>query len=204
MEIPDGYATWGAAFLAAWIPLFVAMDPIGLVPLFLGLTDGLDEKERRHVASQATITAAVVSIIFMLLGRAVFDALGITVADFQIAGGLIFFIIAAREILGVTTEVQLTRRDLGVVPLGTPLIAGPATLVALLMLLGTVGVYVTLAAFFVNALLVWIAFRQSEWIVRLVGIRGLRAFSKIIALLLAAYAVSMVRAGIQTWGSQIG
>lgn len=195
---PESWGEWGNQVLLAWIPLFVAMDPIGLVPMFLGLTEGLSRDERRHVSTQATVTAGAVSIAFLMLGRAVFAALGISVADFQIAGGLIFFILAARDMVGATELSPRTRLDFGVVPLGTPLIAGPATLVALLMLLDSVGVVITLIAFLSNLVLVWLAFRQSDLLARVVGLRGLRAFSKIISLLLAAFAISMIRRGLQT------
>jgi len=188
---------WVRLFPLAWIPLFVAMDPIGLVPIFLGLTEGLMPEERRRVARQGALTALFVALAFMILGKAIFNALDITVADFQVAGGLIFFLLAAQDLVGAGESVRLTRKDFGVVPLGTPLIAGPATLVALLMLMGSVGVYVTVAAFCVNLFLMWVAFRQSEHIARIVGLRGLRAFSKITSLLLAAFAVSMIRRGIE-------
>lgn len=184
-------------FLHAWIPLFVAIDPIGLVPMFLALTNGLSQEERNQIATQATFTAGVVSLGFMAVGKALFDVLGITVPDFQVAGGLIFFIIAARDIVGGPEAITPARRHLGVVPLGTPLVAGPATLTALLMVTDAQGVLMTLLAFLLNLVLVWVAFRQCERLVRVVGLRALQAFSKIVSLFLAAYAVSMVRRGCQ-------
>jgi multiple antibiotic resistance protein len=186
------------SFLLAWLPLFVAMDPIGLVPMFLALTEGMSRQERAEVATQATITAAVVSIAFVVLGQALLQALGVTVSDFQIAGGLILFMIAARDILGITDSVSMKRLHLGVVPLGTPLIAGPATLTALLMIMKQQGILMTLLAFAVNLFLVWLAFRQCDRLVRLLGLRALQAFSKIVSLFLTAYAISMIRRGLQT------
>lgn len=188
---------WYADFLLAFIPLFVAMDPIGLVPMFLGLTEGLDRDQRRHVALQATLTAGAVSLAFMAVGQALFNFLGITVEDFQVAGGLIFFMLAARDLLGGAEKSPAAVQHLGVVPLGTPLVAGPATLVALLMLMTTVGVMITVIAFLINLVLVWLAFRQCDIIVCVVGLRALQAFSKIVSLFLAAWAVSMIRRGIQ-------
>lgn len=184
-------------FLMAWIPLFVAMDPVGLVPIFLGITRGLDAERRRKIAHQATITAGVVAVGFMFLGRFVFQALGITESDFQIAGGIILFALATRDLLGQPEKTTVTLEDVGVVPLGLPLITGPATLAAVLLLMETVGIAVTLLALLVNLLLVAWGFRCSERLVRWIGLPGLRAVSKIIALLLAAIAVNMVQRGWQ-------
>lgn len=187
-----------AAFAAAWLPLFVAMDPLGLVPLFLALTDDLDTAERRRTGHQAVATAGIIALSFMLAGAWFMNALGITVADFQVAGGLILFLLSSRELLGLGGRPSSVRRDVGIVPVGTPLIAGPATLATLVMLMESAGVTATLAAFLVNLALVFLCFHFSAALVRVIGERGLRAFSKITSLLLAAFAVSMVRRGLQS------
>jgi multiple antibiotic resistance protein len=182
-------------FLMAWIPLFVAIDPVGLVPIFLGITQGIDPDRRRKIAHQATITAGVVAVGFMFLGKFIFKALGISIADFQIGGGLILFILATRDVLGYSEKDLVTREDVAIVPLGLPLITGPATLVAVLYLMDAVGISATLLALLVNLLLVAMGFQYGERITRWMGVAGLRAVSKIIALLLAAIAVSMVVRG---------
>ena len=185
-------------FLLAWIPLFVAMDPVGLVPLFVGMTDGIAPVRRQQVARQATLTAALVAIGFMFLGRAVFRALGITVGDFKMAGGLILLVLAARDLLRTDTQTPPLAEDFGVVPLGLPLIVGPATLTTLLILLDLVGTGYTLAALVANLALVVLAFQFSDRLARWIGLTGMRAISKIISLLLAAIAVSMIRRGWQS------
>ena len=184
-------------FLLAWIPLFVAMDPIGLVPLFVGMTDGVALPRRQQVARQATLTAALVAVGFMFLGRAVFHALGITVGDFQVAGGLILLVLATRDLLRTETTPAPLAEDFGVVPLGLPLIVGPATLTTLLILLDLVGTVYTLAALVANLVLVALAFHLSDRLARWIGLTGMRVISKIISLLLAAIAVSMIRRGWQ-------
>ncbi len=181
--------------MLAWIPLFVAMDPVGLVPLFLGMTSGLPRDEVRRTVRQAVLTAGLVAVGFMFLGQFVFRALGITVADFQIAGGLILLILAGRELVAAG-EPPKPPPDFGVVPLGLPLITGPATLAALLLLVDTVGPGYSLAALAVNLVLVHLALNFGEQLKRLVGLTGLKAVSKIIALLLAAIAVHMIRRGL--------
>ena len=185
-------------FLQAFIPLFVAIDPIGLAAIFLAMSAGVPVERRRTIAAQATWTSGGVALLFLLLGQTIFSALGITASDFQIAGGLILFILAARDIIHSATEQpRELADDFGVVPLGMPLIAGPASITTLILLAQTVGVVITLVALAVNLSLVVLAFAQSDRIARRIGGTGMRAISKIISLLLAAIAVNMVRQGLQ-------
>ena len=184
-------------FLEAFIPIFVAVDPVGLAAIFLGLGRGLPLAARQRVARQATLTGGGVALLFVFLGQSIFLALGITVQDFQIAGGLILFILAAREItLSGAVRRERPAGDFGVVPLGMPLIAGPALITTLLLLTRSHGLAITLTALAVNLGLVMLTFAGSEFLGRTVGSTGLRAVSKVIALLLAAIAVSMIRRGL--------
>lgn len=183
--------------LLAFIPLFVAIDPVGLVPLYLGMTESVAADERRRIARLATITAAIVAVGFVFLGRFIFSALGITVADFQIAGGLILFILAASELLFPTKRNQAVPEDFGIVPLGMPLIAGPATLTTLLIVIVSAGTTFALIALLLNLFLTFLCFIYSDNLVRIFGMRGLRAASKLIHLFLAAIAISMIRRGIE-------
>jgi len=184
-------------FLKAFIPLFVAIDPIGLAAVFLGMSVGVPEERRKKIATQAAWTGGVVALLFLFLGRTIFGALGITVSDFQIAGGLILFIIAARDIiLSAVIEPALPSDDFGVVPLGMPLIAGPASITTLILLTETLGMPVTLLALLVNLVIVVLAFAYSGWLGRKLGATGMRAVSKIVSLLLAAIAVNMIRHGL--------
>src|SRR3954463_7730965 len=137
---------WFAKFLQAFIPLCVAIDPVGLAAVFLGLGQNIDSARRQKIAGQATWTGGLVALGFLILGQSVFKALGISVSDFQIAGGLILFIIAAKDLIQPATEATIISEDFGVVPLGMPLIAGPASITTLLVLAeaNTVGLPVTL------------------------------------------------------------
>jgi len=187
-----------ASFLKAFIPLFVAIDPIGLAAIFLAMGAGVPVERRKKIATQATWTGGLVALLFLLLGQSIFAALGITVSDFQIAGGLILFIIAAKDLIQSAAVPEAVPEDFGVVPLGMPLIAGPASITTLLILAqnSTIGLLVTLAALAVNLVLVILAFAYSDWLGRKISATGLRAISKIISLLLAAIAVNMIRQGL--------
>ncbi|MDQ6940816.1 MAG: MarC family protein [Verrucomicrobiota bacterium] len=185
-------------FLVAFIPVFVAVDAIGLVAIFLGLSGSVDSQKRQSEGMLALITALAVSIVFIFLGKAMFAALGITVGDFQVAGGLILLGLAVRELLDLGGESRPAGQAFGVVPLGMPLIAGPALLTALLVLVDSVGILYTLISLLLNLLIVGLAFRNADMLARVLGKRGLNGTSKLVALLLAAIAVSLIRRGWQT------
>ena len=182
-------------FFVAFIPIFVAIDAIGLVAMFMGLAGDTPREQRQREGFIAIFTALCVSVGFIFLGKIIFTALGITVADFQVAGGLILLGLAGRELLNVAPVSREATDDFGVVPLGMPLIAGPALLTALLVLVDTVGLVFTIAALLVNLALVVIAFWNADLVARWMGRQGLRGVSKIVALLLAAIAVSLIRRG---------
>ena len=182
-------------FFLAFIPVFVAIDPIGLVAIFMGLGTSASYEHRKRQAYLGIFTALCVAIGFIFLGKIIFAALGITVADFQVAGGLILLGLAGRELLGIGLHDRGGSDEFGIVPLGMPLIAGPALLTALLILVDTVGLVFTLISLLVNMGLVAIAFCNADWFTRWMGKQGLRGVSKIIALLLAAIAVSLIRRG---------
>ena len=183
-------------FLQAFIPLFVAIDPVGLTAVFLALGRDVAPSVRHRIAWQATVTGGLVAVGFLLLGQKVFAAVGISGSDFQIAGGLILFILAARDLTQPEGAPGKLPDDFGVVPLGMPLIAGPALITTLLVLVQTQGMPVTVIALEVNLGIVVLAFVGSEWLGRRVGETGLRAISKIISMLLAAIAVAMIRRGL--------
>jgi multiple antibiotic resistance protein len=182
-------------FLLAFIPVFVAIDPIGLVAIFMGLGTTASREQRKHQALLGILTGLLVAGGFIFLGKIIFAALGITVADFQVAGGLILLCLAVRELVGFGPDDRGGSDEFGVVPLGLPLIAGPALLTALLILIDSVGLIYTLVSLVMNLAIVAIALCNADRFSRWMGKQGLRGVSKIIALLLAAIAISLIRRG---------
>ena len=183
-------------FLMAFVPLFFAVDAPGVLPLFVGLTEEMDPPTRRQVLRQSILTAFIVAVGFIFFGKTIFALMGITVEDFQVAGGILLFIIAAMDLV---TEAKYTRRmpaTVGAVPLGTPLIIGPATLTMALMLTGVYGLWETLAAVVVNIAVAGVIFMGADGLTRLLGPAGSRAVSKVASLILAAIAVMMIRKGL--------
>jgi multiple antibiotic resistance protein len=182
-----------------FVPLFVAMDAVGNLPIFLILTQQGIAAHRKKTANLATLTAFGVGLLFVVVGKAIFSLLGIEVADFLTAGGIILLIVAIRYlVIGKTLETKDLSASamIGVVPLGTPLVVGPAVLAALLLLMGQHHIVIVLSSFILNLLIQWALFRQANRIVVILGQTGVSAISKVIMLLLAAIAVKMIREGI--------
>jgi len=184
------------SILLAFIPVFVAVDPIGVLPVYISLTQGMSVAEKRSVIVQSMLTAAGLAVGFLFLGRAVFDLLGITVGDFLVAGGAILFCIAIIDIITSERERRRPGEALGIVPLGTPLVAGPALLTTTLLLVDQHGFAATLIAVVANLLITGALFWGSRWVLALLGEPGTRALSKLTNLFLAAIAVMMVRRGL--------
>ena len=184
-----------------FVPLFFAMDAVGNLPIFLALTQEVEPKHRRRAVHLATLTALGVGLGFVALGKAIFLLLGIEVADFLMAGGIILLILAIRYLItGKVVETQdlSASETIGVVPLGTPLVVGPAVLTTLLLLIGKYRIPIVLSSFILNLVVQWVLFRQADRIVDFLGRTGANAISKIIMLLLAAIAVKMIREGVLT------
>ncbi len=182
-----------------FVPLFVAMDPVGNLPIFLALTQEGTATHRKKTANLATLTAFGVGLLFVAVGKAIFSLLGIEVTDFLMAGGIILLILAIRYLItGKAVEIGdvSASETIGVVPLGTPLVVGPAVLAALLLLMGRHHITIVLFSFILNLVIQWVLFRQATRIVAVLGRTGVSAISKVIMLLLAAIAVKMIREGI--------
>ncbi len=186
-------------YILTFIPIFVAVDAIGNIPLFISMVEGMDKNQRHRVITESVTTATVVAIIFMFIGKWVLRLIGITIADFQIAGGILLFVISIRLLLPGASKGILSNghdKDVGVFPLGTPLITGPAVLTTTLMMLDSFGIIPTFVSLVINMLIVWVTLVKADAIMKLMGAGGTRAFSKIMYILLAAIGVMMVRRGI--------
>ncbi|HTX54814.1 MAG TPA: MarC family protein [Candidatus Baltobacteraceae bacterium] len=183
--------------LLAFVALFVAVDILGVIPLYLHLTAGLPAEERSTLPQQSVLTATLVGLGFLLVGDAVFRVLGISVSDFQIAGGILLVILSLHDLLappGKAAPGPIGR--IGAVPLGTPLIVGPAALATLALLVGNHGLLIVLIAFAANMLVAYLVLRYATVLGRAFGQAGADVIAKVANLLLAAFGVSLVRRGL--------
>lgn len=182
----------------SFVPLFVAVDALGAVPVVLALFSGETSQARNRMVRIATITAGAVGLLFLFLGQFVLEYLAISVSHFAIAGGIILMVLALRELVGGGGGEVIIKEELSeVVPIGTPLLAGPATITTLLVLADSYRLGAVLTAFVINLLLAWVILRYSGGIAAFLGRGGLRAASKIAYMFLAAIAVRMVVQGVQ-------
>jgi len=185
-------------FWMCFVPLFVAVDAIGILPLFMSLTEGMGPHRIKRIIYQSVLTAIVVALVFLFLGRALMGLLGITIADFMVAGGALLFVISLNDVLATekTQQHSVDPESLGAVPLGVPLISGPAVLTTSLLLINQYGLIPTAAALVLNILFAGMIFYASKILYRFLGKTGAKTVSKITSLLLAAIAVMIIRRGL--------
>ncbi len=180
-----------------FIPILVAMDVFAVLPIFVSFTSDITDAERKIIIRQSIITALAVGLAFVGVGEAVFRILGITVDDFKIAGGLVLLVIAVLDLTRYSGERRKIEGTIGVVPIGVPLIVGPAVLTTLIVLIDHYGIVPTIISLILNLLIVWASFVHAEKITKLIGRNGIVAISKVMAILLASIAVMMIRLGVE-------
>lgn len=187
------------------VTLFVVVNPIGVAPLFLAVAGRESAAARRRIAAQAIIISAVILLVFIAIGQLVLEALGIDLASFRIAGGLVLLVIALRMVLAETetssdTDAPL-RGNVAVFPLAMPFIAGPASIMGVVLLTDNNVYTVWQQAETAVLLLLVLAFTYAclvgaELVQRLLGQTGASVVSRIMGLILAALAVQSILTGL--------
>ena len=186
-----------------FVTLFVIMDPPGTVPLFLSLTSGRSNAMRKRLAGQAVVVALVVIVVFALFGQTILDYLGITLSSMQVAGGLLLLLVALELLTGKSDEpVETANVNVALVPLGTPLLAGPGAIVATIVFVKRVddvgsGLALALGIVAVHVVL-WLFMRFSVVIIRVIKDSGVSLVTRIAGLLLSAIAVQLVADGVRS------
>jgi multiple antibiotic resistance protein len=192
---------WVDSLVMTFVPLFVVIDAVGNIPFIIALSEGLKVEERRKLIILATLVASAIGLGFLFLGRFLLNVLQIPVGAFAIAGGLVLLVLSLRHM--TTGRLVETSKDdmVAVVPIGTPLTVGPATIATLLLLATQFPIYFVLISFLLNMVIVWISLLLANQIARLMGQAGIKVFSRVAALLLAAIAVGMFIRGLQLVGA---
>jgi multiple antibiotic resistance protein len=198
-----------AVYAAIIVTVFALVDPIGTLPFFVSLTDGFETKDRQAVLGRAVITLGIVLTTFALVGRFLFLAFGFTLAAFEVAGGILLFLVAYDMLRGEVTRTKLSpsdddasrRSDVGIVPLGIPLLAGPGAISTVMIYEGNAGsdpfiIVATFVAIGIVTVLTYFIFRYGQRILRSVGRVGVMAMTRVLGLLLAAVGVQFVANGI--------
>lgn len=187
------------AFLLCFIPIFVASDPAGIMPIYLSLTEGMPRRDKKRVLVQSVLSAFALSIVFLIGGLEIFRFLGISLADFQIAGGIILLVIAVIDLIQPDKDERRPDMHVGVVPIGIPLIMGPAALTSIIMLSNQFGVFLVTLALLSDLVIVLLALLMAAKLRDWVGISGMKAISKVVSLFLAAIAVMFIRVGVEAF-----
>ncbi len=205
--------------LPVFVTLFVVIDPIGLTPIFVSLTAGVDSATRRKIAFQACVIAAVILVLFALAGKHLLDLMGITLPAFRIVGGIMLFLIAVEMLFEKRTErrsknvsessdpahIEPGAGDIAVFPLATPLIAGPGAAASIILLMGQhqgdLASQAVILAVMLGVLgLTYILFRLSGPFEHFVGDSGIKVVTRIFGVILGALAVQFVLSGLQAAG----
>jgi len=188
------------SFILTFVPLFIVIDALGNLPFVISLSEGMLGQERRKMVHVAILTATIVGLVFLFLGQFILQVLDISVGSFAIAGGLILLVLSIKYMTTGKMVEAIKEELVAVVPIGTPLTVGPATITTLLLLVTQFPPYVVLSSFALNMLLTWVIFLSSNQIVRFMGKGGLKAVSRVFSLLLAAIAVNMIIHGLELAG----
>ncbi len=188
------------AFVLTFVPLFIVIDTLGNLPIVLTLSEGMTAQARNRMIHVAMLTATVVGLIFLFFGRFILNVMNISVGSLTIAGGIILLILSIRYLVsGRVIEAQ-REEMVAVVPIGTPLVVGPATITTLLLLTVDYSLGVILLSLAINLFISWVVFLLGNRIAGFLGKGGLKAISQVFNLLLAAIAVSMVIHGLELVG----
>jgi len=191
-------------FGEVFVTLFVIMDPPGTIPLFLSLTSGRTAAARRRVAWQASTVALAVIVLFAIFGQQILEYLSISLPALQLAGGLLLLLVALELLTGKSDEPAPTKEvNVALVPLGTPLLAGPGAIVATMVFVQRIedrwDVVAVAAGIVAVHVVLWLTMRFSVVIIRVIKDSGVLLITRIAGLLLSAIAVQLVADAVRAF-----
>ena len=182
--------------LEAFIALFVIMDPIGNLTLFINLTKGMPLKEIKRNIDRSVFVAGVLLFIFLFFGLQVFDLFGIDLDSFQIAGGIVLLIMGILYVFGTSLKYVKSHGFNLSVPVGTPLLTGPGVITITIILVKERGILVTVIAAFLTLLATWIILMYSSKLYKILGAHWTDVISRVMGIILAAIAIKFITGGV--------
>lgn len=189
----------GDDLLRSTIALFVVINPIGTIPLFVNITQKMQKKEHNMVLKSTIITSGALLMIFAALGTQILSIFGITISSFMIAGGILLFVVSIELLTNGGWRFGGTvSDDSGVVPLAFPLLAGPGAITAVILSYQTTGLLVTMLSISIVIGITYVVFHSTRAIYTILGRRGSLIVSRIFAVLIAAIAVQYIVDGLKT------
>ncbi len=184
-------------FLLAFIPLFVAFDVLGVLPIYMKVSASFDKKTRNRHIRDSLFTAFFTTLIFVIVGNKIMSYLGISMNDFLVAGGIVIFATAIKEIISGSSQPDTANDMFGVVPLGIPLLAGPAVLATSVIIWNVYEYYYFLISLILNTIICGIVLKFSDIMLKILGKRLIEALSKVFNLIIASIAIMFIRKGLQ-------
>jgi multiple antibiotic resistance protein len=181
------------------VALFIVVDPLGSVPIFIGLTKDMDTSQRKKTYQLATITGLILLTFFSLVGQNILVLFGISLDSFMIAGGILLLIVAVRLlIMGGWREQAAVSESVGAVPIGCPLLVGPGAITTSILNIQSYGILATLLSVLLTFIIVWLILRFIDPIYRVLGKNGSLVITRVMALLIASIAVQYMLQGIKS------
>ncbi|MFA6356586.1 MAG: MarC family protein [Candidatus Omnitrophota bacterium] len=183
-------------YVLTFVPIFMAVNAFGNIPLYLSMSEGMKASDRSKVINNSILVASIIAILFMFLGNIILKYMNVTVQDFRIAGGIMLLVLSIHLLLPGEDKRGHPNVDVGIFPLGTPLITGPAVLTTVLILRGAYGWLPTSVSIILNMLFMWFVLLKADLFIKVLGKGGTRALAKVSDIFLAAIAVMMIRNGL--------
>jgi multiple antibiotic resistance protein len=182
------------------IALFIVVDPLGNVPIFIGLTKDMDTSQRKKTYQLATITGLILLTFFSLVGQNILVLFGISLDSFMIAGGILLLIVAVRLLIigGWSEQQTAVSESVGAVPIGCPLLVGPGAITTSILNIQSYGILATLLSVLLTFIIVWLILRFIDPIYRVLGKNGSLVITRVMALLIASIAVQYMLQGIKS------
>ncbi|MBC7121144.1 MAG: MarC family protein [Candidatus Methanosuratus sp.] len=184
-------------YIQGFLTLFIVFDPIGNIPLFHSLTVSFDPSKKAKIIKDSIKVAFLILAGFALAGNYLLDFFSISINDFKIAGGILLFVMSIEGLLGQEEGRWMNREDVAIVPLATPLMAGPGSIYTVMYLMQPPnGIFVAFFAIVTNVALQWALLRSSNRIMKVIGKSGSTIISRLMAFILSAIAIGMIRSGL--------
>ena len=182
--------------LQAFITLFVIMDPLGNIPLFISLTKGMPTKEIRRTFNNSIVVAAILLFVFLFFGLEVLNLFGINLNSFQIAGGILLLIIGIMYVLGISNRYLTPESHDLTVPIGTPLLTGPGVITTIIIIVKEYDTAIAVEAAIITLFLSWVILMCSVRLYKILGEHWTAIISRVMGIILSAIAVEFIVNGI--------
>ena len=181
----------------AILVLFIMVDPLGNIPIFMSLTEKMPKKQKSKTINTAIIVGIILLLIFAFAGQEIFLIFGVSIYSFQIAGGILLLIIAIRLIItGRIIDIDKNPESIGAVPIAMPLLVGPGAITTAIFSLQQYGMTITALAIIITLAITWIILRSVDKVYHFLGKSGALVIAQVNALFIAAIAIQFILMGI--------